>query len=801
MKQLEHILESISGGFFALDRELKFTYWNRAAEEGTGLKREEVLGKGVFDIFPNAQGAELGEKYRTSLSTKTFQSIETVYSDERFEAWYDVRIYPTQDGLSVFFQDITVKKREQREKEALMAVSHTVNTVQFLDEMCLSVAQNIAKFFDIPTKFVCIYQFDKRRRLLHLLAPSISEISEAPEDISHKIVHEVDFSAAVTVALSLQPLVTDELVRSSIAPFCIKELDELQLRSLIAIPLLVQNELQGVLEVLTTKEDAYTHHELGLLSVIANELSIGMSRRRLMDEITVKNVQLDTEKHKTEEANEVLKRFLATFSHELRAPLTSIVGFSEILTKDLQTLSSKEVREYMKNIHVSGKHLQQLINDILDISKIEAGKIDLHVQSYPIRYFTEGIQRVLQSEIQQKKIRLLFQIGEDLDHLVVDQTRMKQVLVNLVSNALKYSREEGKVTVIVRRVGTEIEISVADEGTGIAPEDLPKLFQPFFQTMRNGPTKEGTGLGLAITKKIVELHGGRIWVESELGKGSTFRLRIPMMVTTEAHDAVEQAVTSAGRINQPDRKTTLVLIIEDNPNAAQLLEKYLRDAGYKTDIARDGVEGLEKAKRLRPHLITLDLLMPLKDGWQVIKDLKRHPICKDIPIIIVSIVEEKTLGFSLGAANYFVKPIQPDELLEAIERIPIRKDRTKQNPKVLIIDDDRTALELIDIILQPEGFEVVKCQNANDGIEIARRERPDLVILDLVMPEKSGINVAFELKQDISTRDIPIIVLTSMDIDDDVKEQLRGFVSGLMTKSRFAKSDLLREIHSIEKMR
>lgn len=800
MTQLQQILEGITGGFFALDTGYRFTYWNKAAEEGTGLKREEVLGKHVFEIFPNAKSAELGEKYRVAMETKQYQSIETSYRDERFEAWYDVRIYPNKDGLSVFFQDITVKKREQREREALMAISHAVNSAEFLEEMCLSVAEHIAKFFNVPKPFVCIYEYDPVARLLHLRAPSLLDIPNATESVAHKMVHEMDSSAVVTVASTLKPLITDELISSSIAPYYVKLIDELRLRSLIVIPLLVQNQLQGVLEVLTTKEEAYAHQELGLLSVLANELSTGISRRKLIDEIKVKNVQLDHERQKTEGANETLKKFLATFSHELRAPLNSIVGFSEILTSDIGKLQTHEIREFMQNIHVSGKHLQHLINDILDLSKIEAGKVDLHVAPYPVGYFVDAVQRVLQSSFKNRRVSLQVEIDDEIDTLTVDQTRMKQILVNLVSNALKFSPEGGRIHLAISRKETDLEISVRDEGPGIDPSELLRLFQPFYQLKSgNSSPAEGTGLGLAITKKLVELHGGRIWVESEIGKGSNFIFRIPLMVTVESPESLEQTLLPLS--GQKKDRTIQVLIVDDNAQAACLIEKYLRDVGYTIEVARNGVEGIEKAKRCKPDLIILDLLLPLKDGWQVMKELKGHPLCKNIPIIIVSIIDEKNLGFGLGAVNYFVKPVDREELVEAIRRLPFRDDSPKHNPRVLVIDDDKTSLELISLILEEEGYEVIQCVNGKDGIELAREEKPVVIILDLLMPEKSGFNVAYELKQDLVTRNIPIIVLTSLEIDDHIKEQLEGFVSGLMTKSHFTKKDLLREISHIEKIR
>lgn len=801
-RQYEEILEGISGGFFALDTQYRFTYWNRAAEEGTGLKREEVLGKNVFEIFPNAKGADLGEKYRLAMEKKVFQSIETSYRDERFEAWYDIRVYPTDSGISVFFQDITEQKRQQRQKEMLMEVSHVINVAPHLDDLCLNAGERIAEFMEIPSKFVCIYRYDARSALLHLMAPSLIDVRVDPE-VEHQIVHEKTTTIAVQTAINRRVMITDELARSSIAAYFLTETEHLKLRTLISIPLMVQNELQGVLEVLSPKVDHYVEEDLKLLSIIANELSIGMSRKRLMDEITIKNIELENEKRKTDDANETLKRFLATFSHELRAPLNAIVGFSEILTSDLNALPQDKVHDFMKNINVSGKHLQGLINDILDLSKIEAGKMELHVEAYPVSFFKESIERVMHAAMQEKNVSLSFEVAQDIDQLVVDQTRFKQILVNLVSNAIKYSHPGGVVTIGIRRFINEIEVIVKDEGIGIKPEDLARLFHAFQQAKNAKGSKEGTGLGLVITKRLVELHGGQISVESEWGKGSTFRFRIPMVVAGEIVESADQLLRIVG--DQPttlaNGEKPLVLIIEDNLQASQLIQMYLQEAGYRTEIARDGSEGLEKAKRLKPNIITLDMIMPIKDGWQVLKELKRHPICKEIPIIIISITDEKKLGFSMGAVDYFVKPVNKEELLNALQKIPLRTARQKQHPKVLIIDDDRTAAELIQVILEAEGYEVIKTMNGKEGVRLAGSEAPDLIILDLIMPDISGFNVAYQLKQQTSTRNTPIIILTSMEVDEDTREQMQGFISTIMSKSRFTKKDLLREISTIEKMR
>jgi CheY-like chemotaxis protein/anti-sigma regulatory factor (Ser/Thr protein kinase) len=334
-------------------------------------------------------------------------------------------------------------------------------------------------------------------------------------------------------------------------------------------------------------------------------------------------------------------------------------------------IAPETVKEFMKNINTSGKHLQQIINDILDLSRIEAGKLDLHIASYPVSYFEDATRRVLSAAIASKAIDLQFALAPEIEELVVDQTRFKQILINLVSNAIKFSRKGGTVTVRSSRVGNELQFTVEDSGIGIKPEEVSTLFRPFRQA-NSGKTmnREGIGLGLAITKRLIELHGGTIRVESEWGKGTSMIFRIPMVV-----DVTSEQMMQAGMLLDALRRENpalnagerpLALVVEDSPQASELLQLYIESAGYRVAIARNGVDALEMAKRLRPSVITLDLLLPMKDGWQVLKELKRHPLCKEIPVIIVSIVDEKTLGFSLGAVDYFVKPVNREELVQAL---------------------------------------------------------------------------------------------------------------------------------------
>ena len=803
--RFESILESISGGFLALDRDFRIIYWNRAVAQGTGLTSDEVLGRSVFDVFPNAEGAMPGAKYRQAMETGMHQSFENCYRDSRYEVWYDVSVYPADHGLSVFLQDITKKKRDQRQKEILVDISRAINSSQHLDELCIRAAEKIALLFDVPVTCVTVFLFDPKTDEIRLVAPASLDL-DFPPGLVHQHVTERADRAAAYAAFRREPVVTVRVEEATVAGLLRDEIEHRDLKTLLVMPLLVQGDLQGVIEVLSIREKAFIDEDVETLGVVANELAAGMSRRRLLDELRMKNLELEAQTRKTEEASETLKKFLATFSHELRSPLNSIIGFSDVICTQIDNLPSASLQEFMKNINISGRHLQHIINDILDLSKIEAGRLDLHVASYPVSYFEDAVRGVLSGLLTERTVTLEFHLSPEFDEIVVDQTRFKQVLINLASNAVKFSHPGGTVTISSQRVGNDLQFEVRDQGIGISATDIPSLFTAFRQARTGtGLNVQGIGLGLAITKKLVELHGGSIWIESEQGEGTTVFVRIPLIVDVSSEQIMKsgmllEALRRENYVRAPGEKP-LALIVEDGAQAGELLKLYVESAGYAVEIARDGAEAFEKAKRLHPSVITLDLMLPVKDGWQVLKELKAHPLCKHIPIIIVSIIDEKSLGFSLGAVDYFVKPVNKDDLVKALDRVHLLPGDRDHRPTVLVIDDDKTAIDLVHVILENEGYDVLKATHGREGIEMALRVHPDLIILDLVMPEMSGLDVAYELKHIPATRSIPIIILTSMDVEPEMQGQLSAYVSGLMSKSSFTKRDLLREIANIENTR
>ncbi len=792
--QPEEILESITGGFFALDKDFKFTYWNRAAEEGTGFERDQVLGKHVFEIFPNAETSELGDRYRAAMETKSFQSFETSYRDKNFEVWYSIRIYPNENGLSVFFQDITRQKQQERQRETLLEISHVINTSNQLDDLCAQVVHTIAARYDLPFHHVLMYIFRPQDERIILVAPELPSL-EWEKKLTARSVSEHDPVACIDAVITGSPVITSDMSRSSYYAIAPELLLSTSAKTIMAIPLKVEGELVGVIEMLLNSDKAYAEREQSFLSLIANELAVGISRRGLIDELRVKNVDLEIQRAQTQDAHETLKKFLAFFSHELRSPLNSIIGFSELILTEMPRLDVATVASYTTSISQSGKHLLQLINDILDLSKLEAGKLELHYMSIPIRQFVEGLASSLRPQLEEKKLAFDITIADELDDIVADDIRLKQILLNLATNAIKFSHAEQKIVINIRRVENTVEFSVKDSGVGIRADELPRLFQPFQQTSAGSKKKEGTGLGLSITKKLVELHGGSIAAVSELGKGSTFIVRMPMMINSQG-DRADVAAGIAG-ILTPSSVPQRVLIVEDKPHARQILQSYLSEAGYEIETAANGIEALEKAKQWKPDVITLDILLPIKDGWQVLRELKQHPLCKNIPVIIISMLDERNVGFGLGAVDYFVKPVQKDALLESLRKATSTL-KFQQSAKILVIDDDRSVIDLVQVILEAEGCTVMKAMDGREGLRLAQEELPDLIILDLVMPEISGFNVAYQLKHNPKTQLIPVIVMTSMEIDDETREQLQGFVVGLFKKSGFTKKDLLQEISALD---
>jgi CheY-like chemotaxis protein/nitrogen-specific signal transduction histidine kinase len=489
-------------------------------------------------------------------------------------------------------------------------------------------------------------------------------------------------------------------------------------------------------------------------------------------------------------ASQAKSDFIASMSHELRTPLSAILGFSELMRSEPLRSDGRLVPdEWIEHIHNGGQHLLALINDVLDLAKVEAGRLELDRMPFDLRGLVTETMAGLRPLAERKHLALSSEI--DVVRFAADRGRVRQVLYNLLSNAIKFTPTGGAISIGAALDQGAVLLSVADTGPGITPEDQAVIFDEFRQVGELGARQEGTGLGLALARRLVEAHGGQIELVSEVGSGSRFTASFPQ--TDEAADATSIRIPEPMRETPSDGPTgTDVLVIEDDPSAVRLLRTYLETDGYGVRVAVDGPTGLAEARARPPAAIVLDILLPGTDGWEVLREFKADHALRDLPVIIVTVVDERELGLALGAVDYFLKPVDRTALLSRLARYTFTTKVRAGAVRILAVDDDPAALDLIEAALRPEGFEVVRATGGREAIDRATAERFDLVVCDLLMPDVDGFDVVSALKSDSSTREVPILILTAHALTDADKVRLNGRILGIVDKGEDAAAGLRR---------
>ncbi len=551
-------------------------------------------------------------------------------------------------------------------------------------------------------------------------------------------------------------------------------LDRSGLRAVLAVPLLREDQIIGALLVLRKAPGPFAREVMELLKTFGSQSALAIQNARLFRELAEKGKQLEV-------ASQLKSKFLANMSHELRTPLNAIIGVTEMLHEDARELKREGELEPLERVLRAARHLLALINDILDLSKIEAGKMEIHLESFAIAPLVEDVVRTVGTLAAKNDNRVVVDCAADIGTMRADQTRIRQALLNLASNATKFT-ERGTVTISVKRVTEDrrewVTMAVTDTGIGLTREQMGRLFQEFIQADASTTRKYGgTGLGLAISRRFCQMMGGDIAVESEPGRGSIFTIRLPADGATP-HTAAAPRDTAAPRPSAAQSEAPTILVVDDDQTVREVMERYLAREGFSVVTASGGHEGLRLARELQPAAITLDVMMPDLDGWTVLAAIKGDPTLADIPVILVTIVDEKNRGYSLGATDYMVKPIDHERLVGVLRKICGAVGR-----HALVVDDDDMMRREIRLALEQDGWKVIEAGNGRVALARLAETRPDVIVLDLMMPEMDGFEFLDVMRQRAEWRDIPVLVVTAKDLTAEDRGRLNGGVERILQKS------------------
>lgn len=569
-------------------------------------------------------------------------------------------------------------------------------------------------------------------------------------------------------------------------------------RSELVIPLMLEGEVFGTLDLQSESVDSFSAEDEMMFAGLANQIAIAMNNAELY-------AAAQNAKSEAENANVLKSRFLANMSHELRTPLNSIIGYTELVKRGLYGAVTEQMTGRLDRVVQNGQNLLALINDVLDMSKIEAGRVELYLEEFDLSALLKEAHNTI-APLAEPKGNTVELTADDMGMIKADKTRVKQIITNLISNANKFT-EKGKVFIRAEREkhhdGTDwIRVAVTDTGIGMTPDQVGKLFRDFVQADASTTRKYGgTGLGLAISQRFAKLMGGQITVTSQYGIGSTFTLTMPTEVAPIQllELGVDELRGQGNTTALPDANQTLatlesnlILVIDDDPHAAELTTNFLLRDGFRVETAKDGEQGVEKARQLHPSVITLDVKMPGVDGWDVLARLKADPETRDIPVIMLTVNEDRDRGYTFGAVDYLTKPID----WTRFSRLTKRHSYIGTNFSVMLVEDDRTTRDILQAALVNEGWKVYEASNGREALDKLQTTIPQMILLDLMMPEMNGFDFVRQLRSNPAWRAIPVIVLTAMDLTLSDRLQLSGYVEQVLEKAAYQGDELMAELRS-----
>jgi PAS domain S-box-containing protein len=736
---------------------------------------DELLGQRMDEILPPETHEPFRAAIRQALETNEVVQIEYELPVDGQPYWFLANISKlNEDEVFWVAREITERKKAEetlkRRNDYLAAsseIGRLVTSTLDLNTIFTRTVNLISERFGFYFASVYITEetgFNARLR------EATGEAGEAMKAQRYSVI--VGSSSIVgKVAQSGEAILVNDIAHE---PLYQPNPLLLDTQSEVAIPLRIGTRIVGVIDIQSTQTFAFTEDDISVLQSLADQVAVAIDNARSY-ELSQQLIQ------DLREVDQLKSQFLANMSHELRTPLNSIIGFSRVILKGIDGPVTDLQQQDLTAIYNSGQHLLGLINDILDLARIEAGKMELNFEEVHIAELTQSVLSTAKGLVKEKPVQLVQLIPSDMPTVRGDTMRVRQVLLNLISNASKFT-DEGSITVqaIAQKGPTgkmEALINVIDTGPGISLEDQEKLFKAFSQVDGSATRKTGgSGLGLSICANLVQLHGGRIGVNSEVGKGSTFWFTLPLY-------------------NQPLEKIPadkkIILAIDDDPQVISLYERYLNPQGYYVVPLTDPSKAKDRILELKPFAVTLDIMMPNKDGWSVLTDLKSDSTTRDYPVVICSIVEQADKGFSLGAADYLVKPILEEELVHALDRL----NKHGKIHQVLVIDDDPNDLRLMEKILTESGrYKALLAEGGRKGWEMLNTNAPDAIILDIFMPEMDGFTILEKLREDPLLRHIPVLVVSGGGLTNEQLKQLNDFGQRLITKASLKEGELISSI-------
>ena len=821
MRKLSHAVEKSAESVVITDHQGNIEYVNPAFERISGYRASEVIGKNPRLLKSGKQPKGFyKEMWATILDGNSWQG-EFVNKKKNGDIYYEAAtITPIKDEQGKVSHFVAMKNNVTAQKMAAFELADKNKELQthlFYDRAYSEISSLFTATLDKKVllektlslladklSFPCsaIYEYDEWLGKLVLVAG---------HGIPAEQRREYDFGEGL-----LGQAVADgkSIVLSNSADFPLQfetGLGPIRPAALLLQPIIYQDRRLGGLVLAASEPLAPLAQDF--LAKLADQLGIAMQNLKqysdlkdLSEELRERSKEISSKNRELQDANRLKSDFLANMSHELRTPLNAIIGFSEILKDGLMGELNEDQHDYIDDIFTSGEHLLSLINDILDLSKIEAGKMQLELEEVNIPTMLENSLSIVKEKAVVHNIALKLEIEAAIDNCQVDPRKFKQIVFNLLSNAVKFTEDGGSVTLKAWLEadikGDELLLSVTDTGIGMSEEGVQRLFQSFVQLDGSTSRKfEGTGLGLVMVKRLAELHGGTVSVSSKEGEGSCFSVRLPKRQVIEASiSAGAGASRTPAELTEPNSDTKalsgkkpLVLVVEDNQDQADLIQIHLEDEGYRVVHATNGRQALKKMAKERFDLVTLDLLMPEMDGFTFMEEKAADPEFAEIPVLIISANTDDTRVASIGARAVLSKPIRRQSLLAIANTIVVPGGK-KAKPTILLIDDDPKAIKVMSSFLPKAQYTILSSNSGREGLFLAREEKPALIFLDLMMPEMNGFEVLARLKEDEATREIPVVILTAKILSSEDRQQLLEQAVLIAEKGHQSKDNLLVEI-------